>query len=108
MEKVGDLHRAFDRVHVVHKIHEKSKAEGSEARIACEVVGSIFKYINICIKQNKSKKKLSDFTRTFISAILTDRTKGGLDDYLYNMDDSEVEKLLDEIQISLNKRKRRK
>lgn len=96
LQGIGSFNQPIKRKSVVNE----------DARIATEIVGSIFRCVNICLKYNKSKKEISPFAKTVISALLTDKTRNGLDDYLLNMDDVEVVRLLDEIQISLNKRRK--
>lgn len=72
---------------------------------ACNIVNHIFRYIDICIKDDKSKVKLSLFAKSFIKGMLTNNVKNGIDDFIRNMNDYEVRSLLDDIQYELNKRK---
>lgn len=72
---------------------------------ACNIVSHIFRYIDICLKDDKSKVKLSLFAKSFIKGVLTSNIKNGIDDFVRNMNDQEVRSLLDDIQHELNKRK---
>lgn len=72
---------------------------------ACHIVGHIFRSIDMCLKEDKSKVKLNLFAKSFIKGILTNSVKTGIDDFIRNMDDREIRSLLDDIQYELNKRK---
>jgi hypothetical protein len=72
---------------------------------ACNIVSHIFRYIDICIKDDKSKVRLSMFAKSFIKGMLTNNVKTGIDNFIRNMNDQEVRSLLDDIQHELNKRK---
>ena len=72
--------------------------------VACSIVGRIFDYAGICLKENKSKVKISLFTKSFISGILTDNVRKGLMDFVSNMNDREIKMLLEDIQNDLKRR----
>lgn len=72
---------------------------------ACNIVSHIFRSIDMCLKEDKSKVKLNLFAKSFIKGILTSSVKTGIDDFIRNMDDREIRSLLDDIQHELNKRK---
>jgi hypothetical protein len=72
---------------------------------ACNIVNHIFRYIDICLKDDKSKTKLSLFAKSFIRGMLTNNVKNGIDDFVRNMNDREIRSLLDDIQHELDKRK---
>lgn len=72
---------------------------------ACNIVRHIFHYIDICLDSDKSKVKLSLFSKSFIKGILTNKVKDGVEDFIRNMNDREIRSLLDDIQYELNKRK---
>lgn len=72
---------------------------------ACNIVGRIFQSIDLCLKEDKSKVKLSLFTKSFIKGILTNAVRNGIDDFIKNMNDQEIRFLLDDIQRELDKRK---
>ena len=72
---------------------------------ACNIVNHIFRSIDICLQEDKSKVKLSGFTKSFIKSILTNSVKGGIGDFIRNMNDREVQILLDDIQNELSKRR---
>lgn len=72
---------------------------------ACNIVNHIFRYIDICLKDDKSKIKLSLFAKSFIRGMLTNNVKNGIDDFIRNMNDREIRSLLDDIQHELDKRK---
>lgn len=72
---------------------------------ACNIVGHIFRYIDICLKDDKSKVKLSLFAKSFIKGMLTSNIKTGIDNFIRNMNDKEVRSLLDDIQHELDRRK---
>ena len=72
---------------------------------ACNIVHHIFSSIDVCLKEDKSKVKLSGFTKSFIRSILTGGVKSGIDDFIRNMNDREIRSLLDDIQSELDRRK---
>lgn len=72
---------------------------------ACNIVNHIFRYIDICLKDDKSKSKLSLFSKSFIKGMLTNNVKNGIDDFIRSMNDYEIRSLLDDIQHELDKRK---
>lgn len=75
-----------------------------DAEVACEIVDHLFHYIDICLREDKSKVKISLFAKSFIRGMLTNNVRGGINDFLLNMNDQEVKLLLDDIQKELNKR----
>ncbi len=77
-----------------------------DADISCNIVDHIFRHIDLCLKENKSKFQISLFARSFIRGILTDNVKGGINNFLKNMNDEDIRSLLDNIQIELNKRQK--
>ncbi len=72
---------------------------------ACNIVNHIFHYIDICLKNDKSKVKLSLFAKSFIKGMLTSNVRNGIDDFIRNMNDHEIRSLLDDVQRELDKRK---
>jgi hypothetical protein len=72
---------------------------------ACNIVNHIFHYIDICLREDKSKVKLSLFAKSFIKGMLTNNVKNGIDNFIRNMNNKEIRSLLDDIQYELNKRK---
>jgi hypothetical protein len=87
----------------------ESSREIRNTDAACNIVSHIFRYIDICLSNDKSndksKMKLSLFSKSFIKGMLTGNVKNGIDDFIRNMNDQEVRSLLDDIQHELNKRK---
>ena len=79
--------------------------ESMDTDIACDVVGHIFRSIDMCLEEDKSKVKLSLFTKSFIKGILTNTVKTGIDDFIRNMNNQDIRSLLDNIQGELDKRK---
>ena len=74
------------------------------ADVACSVVDHIFRDIDLCLREDKSKIKLTLFTKSFIRGLLTDSVKTGINDFIRNMNDKQIKSLLDDIQMELNKR----
>lgn len=72
---------------------------------ACNIVSHVFRYIDICLNDDKSKAKLSLFSKSFIKGMLTNNVKNGIDNFIRNMNNQEIRSLLDDIQYELNKRK---
>lgn len=85
--------------------NEKMNVSVRNTDTACNIVNHIFRYIDICLKDDKSKVKLSLFAKSFIRGMLTSNVKTGIDDFIRNMNDKEISSLLDDIQHELNKRK---
>jgi hypothetical protein len=79
--------------------------ESRNTDAACNIVNHIFRYIDICLKDDKSKSKLSLFAKSFIRGMLTNNVKNGIEDFIRNMNDYEIRSLLDDIQHELDKRK---
>lgn len=98
-----NLHSSLEK-HKVTRHNEISAQSNIDSQIACKVVDHIFNYIEICLKEDKSKMKLSLFTKSFIRGILTDSVRSGINDFIKNMNDKEVKDLLDDMQKELNKR----
>ena len=82
-----------------------SNREVGDTDTACNIVHHIFSSIDVCLKEDKSKVKLSGFTKSFIRSILTGGVKSGIDDFIRNMNDKEIRALLNDIQSELDKRK---
>lgn len=98
----------IDRTQVTIDTDKQSKPYTKEIRdtdAACNIVSHIFRAIDTCIKDDKSKVKLSLFTKSFIKGVLTNTVKTGIDDFIKNMDDQDIRNLLDDIQRELDKRK---
>ena len=100
-----DLHSSLEKHKIVHRSHDVVIQQNIDPEIACKIVDHIFNYIDICLKEDKSKMKLSLFAKSFIRGILTDGVRGGINDFILNMNDKEVKALLDDMQKELNKRK---
>ncbi len=91
--------------HHIQNTPQNVSITSADAEIACDVVDHIFKSIDICLKENKSKYQVSLFARSFIRGILTDNVKGGISSFIKNMNDEDVGALLDDMQKELDKRK---
>lgn len=76
----------------------------TDSQVACNVVDHIFNYIELCLKEDKSKIKLNLFTKSFIKGVLTNNVRSGINNFIVNMNDEEVKALLDDIHKELNKR----
>ncbi len=72
---------------------------------ACNIVNHIFRSIDTCLKEDKSKVKLSLFAKSFIKGVMTDNVKFGINDFIRNMNDKDIRNLLNAIQEELDKRK---
>lgn len=72
--------------------------------VACKIVGHLFRNIDICLKEDKSKVKLSLFAKSFIRGILNKSVENGINDFLINMNDKELKTLLDDMQKELDRR----
>ena len=100
-----DLHSSLEKHKIVSRPSEITIQQNIDSHVACNVVDHIFNYIDICLKEDKSKMKLSLFAKSFIRGILTDSVRGGINDFILNMNDKEVRALLDDMQKELNKRR---
>lgn len=85
-------------------VKQRLEISYTNADVACNIVDHIFNYINLCLREDKSKIKLSLFAKSFIRGILTDNLKDAINNFIKNMPDKETRSLLDDIQIALNKR----
>jgi hypothetical protein len=86
-------------------IHNETHRESIDTGIACDIVGRIFRSIDMCLEEDRSKVKLSLFTKSFIKGILTGTVRTGIDDFIKNMNNRDIRSLLDNIQEELDKRK---
>ena len=68
------------------------------AKKASDILGIIFNHIGICVKGGKSKKEVTFVAKTLIGAFLNERTKNGINEFIFNMEDKEVDELMLEIQ----------
>lgn len=75
-----------------------------DTEVACNIVDHIFRYIDLCLRENKSKVEINLFTKSFIRSILSEKVKNGITDFIVNMNDKEVKSLLDDIQKELGQR----
>lgn len=100
-----DLHSSLEKHKIVSMHHEIAVQQNIDSQVACKVVDHIFNYIDICLKEDKSKFKLSLFTKSFIRGILTESVRNGINDFILNMNDKEVKAMLDDMQKELNKRR---
>ncbi len=87
------------------QIENDGHRESIDTDIACDIVGHIFCSIDMCIDGDKSKVKLSLFTKSFIKSILTNTVRTGIGDFIRNMNNQDIRSLLDNIQGELDKRK---
>lgn len=99
-----DLHSSLERHKIVVK-PDTTIQQDIDPQIACNVVDHIFRYIDVCIKEDKSKKKLSLFAKSFIRGILTDNLRNEINNFILNMNDTDVKSMLDELQKELDKRR---
>jgi hypothetical protein len=100
-----NLHSSLEKHKIVSRHHEVTIQQNIDPQVACKVVDHIFNYIDVCLKEDKSKIKLSLFAKSFIRGILTDSVRSGINDFIFNMNDKEVKALLDDMQKELNKRR---
>lgn len=78
--------------------------QSQNAKAASKIVDDIFNYVAICLREDKSKVKVSMFAKAFIQGVLNDSVKNGLKDFVTNMNEQEIKMLLDDIQRDLNMR----
>ena len=100
-----DLHSSLEKHKIIARYNEVTIQPNIDPQVACKVVDHIFNYIDVCLKEDKSKIKLSLFAKSFIRGILTDGVRNGINDFIFNMNDKEVKALLDDMQKELNKRR---
>ena len=86
-------------------IQREYHREETDTDIACDIVRHIFGSIDMCLEEDKSKVKLSLFTKSFIKGILTSTVRTGIDDFIRNMNNRDIKSLLNNIQGELDKRK---
>jgi hypothetical protein len=101
-EQLKLSHSGLEKHKIVSRPHKD--IQNIDPHVACKVVDHIFNYIDVCLKEDKSKIKLSLFAKSFIRGILTDSVRNGINDFIFNMNDKEVKDLLDDMQKELNKR----
>ncbi len=103
--------RDIDQLQITKDIYKDSYSQMETSRgirntdVACSIVNHIFRSIDTCLQEDKSKVKLSGFTKSFIKTVLTGSVRSGIDDFVRNMNDREINMLLDSIQNELDKRK---
>jgi hypothetical protein len=96
---------SLEKHKIVARQNEINIQSDIDTHAACKVVDHIFNYIELCLKEDKSKIKLNLFTKSFIRGILTNNVRSGINDFIMNMNDKEVKSLLDDIQKELDKRR---
>lgn len=99
-----DLHSSLEKHKIIAKPHEIIIQQNIDSEVACNVVDHIFRYIEICLKEDKSKMKLSLFAKSFIRGILTENVRSGINNFILNMNDKEVRAMLDDMQKELKRR----
>jgi hypothetical protein len=104
-EQLKLSHSSLEKHKIIARPNEVTIQQNIDSQVACNVVDHIFNYIEICLKEDKSKIKLSLFTKSFIRGILTNSVRSGINDFIMNMNDKEVKDLLDDIQKELYKRR---
>lgn len=75
------------------------------AQIACAIVRIIFKNVNSCIQGDRSKVKLNMFEKGVIGGMVNNRVINGINNYVENMSEADLNILLTEIDKELDKRK---
>ncbi len=98
--KYTDRHRD-----IIRDANRDINREIRDTDAACNIVEHIFRSIDTCIREDKSKIKLSMFAKSFIKGIMTDNVKNSINDFVRNMDDRDIKNLLNDIQLELDKRK---
>lgn len=104
-EQLKLSHSSLEKHKIVSRQHKDNIQQNIDPQVACKVVDHIFNYIDVCLKEDKSKIKPSLFAKSFIRGILTDSVRNGINDFIFNMNDKEVKDLLDDMQKELNKRR---
>lgn len=87
-------------------IKDTSRVEQTESAVAVMIVNHIFDYASICLKEDRSKVKISLFAKSFIGGILNDNVRSGLNNFVRNMNDTDTKLLLDDIEKALAMRRR--
>lgn len=101
-EQLKLSHSSLEKYKIVPR---EANIQNIDSQVACDVVDHIFRYIDICLKEDKSKMKLSLFAKSFIKGMLTESVRNGINDFILNMNDKEVKAMLDDMQKELNKRR---
>jgi len=104
-EQLKLSHSSLEKHKIVSRHHEVVIQQNIDSQVACKVTDHIFNYIDICLKEDKSKFKLSLFAKSFIRGILTESVRNGISDFILNMNDKEVKAMLDDMQKELDKRR---
>jgi hypothetical protein len=74
--------------------------------VACNIVSRIFGSVDLCLKEDKSKVKLSLFSKSFIKGLLNNKVENGVNNFIRNMHPNDVNILLNDIQTELSKRRK--
>ena len=85
--------------------HKDTKIAIRDEDVACNIVSHIFGSVDMCLREDKSKVKLSLFAKSFIRGIMSDNVKNGINDFIRNMRPNDVNLLLDQIDMELKKRR---
>ena len=76
----------------------------SDSVIAGNIVRTIFKHINLCLKTNNSKVRINMFEKGAIQGMLNDKVLNGINSYINNMNPMAIKSLMDEIDFEIKKR----
>lgn len=78
----------------------------TDSTIACNIVKTIFKHINLCLQNDRSRQKVNMFEKGVIKGMLGDRTLNGINNYIFNMYPLDVKNLMNDLEEEIKKRQR--
>jgi len=81
------------------------KDVSTDAQIACDVLERLYWHVNRSLKADRSSVKLNMFEKGIISSGLNS-VMPGTKEYIEGMHDSDIELLLDDIEMELAKRRK--
>jgi hypothetical protein len=80
----------------------------TDATIACNIVRKLFKHINDCLQNDRSKIKLNMLEKGAIKTMLSEKALNGINRYIVNMNQYDIKILMDDLEVEIKKREIKK
>lgn len=77
----------------------------TDAVIACNIVKKLFKHINSCLQNDRSKVKINMLEKGMIKGMLSEKALNGINNYILNMNTYDIKLLIDDLDVEVKKRK---
>jgi len=78
----------------------------NSATVACAIVRIIFKNVGDCVQGDRSRIKMNMFEKGVIGGMINEKVMLGINKYVENMNENDLNILLNDIERELAKRRR--